>query len=118
MLLWALENQLAEETKASLEGAFQPVFVSAASAWEIEIKRALGKLKAPSDIAGLSDRSGFERLLVTFEHAREIQQLPLHHGDPFDRMLVAQARVEGLTLATSDSSLAAYEVPIFDVERA
>ncbi len=92
--------------------------MSAASAWEIEIKRALGKLKAPSDIAGLSDSSGFERLAVTFEHTREVGQLPLHHGDPFDRMLVGQARVEGLTLATSDATLAAYDVPIFEVERA
>lgn len=93
------------------------MFVSAASVWEIEIKRAVGRLRAPDDVGGLVDASGFERLQVSFEHALEAGRLPLHHRDPFDRMLVAQARYEGLTLATADAALAHYDVPVLAVER-
>jgi PIN domain nuclease of toxin-antitoxin system len=63
------------------------------------------------------EESGFERLPVSFEHAVEAGRLPLHHRDPFDRMLVAQARVEGLALATSDRAMADYEVPLVAVSR-
>lgn len=91
------------------------MLVSAVSVWEIEIKRALDRIRAPEDVAGLVDESGFERLAITFEHAREAGGLPLHHADPFDRMLVAQARVEGLTLATADRNVARYDVPVLDL---
>jgi PIN domain nuclease of toxin-antitoxin system len=93
------------------------VVVSAASIWEIEIKRALGRLRAPDDLADRCDESGFERLDITFDHAEVAGRLPFHHSDPFDRVLVAQARMEGMTLATADSALAAYDVPIFEVGR-
>lgn len=83
--------------------------------WEIEVKRASGKLRAPPDIAQLSDESGFERLAISFEHACEAGRLPRRHGDPFDRMLVAQAQIEGLTLATADEKLGQYDVPILAV---
>jgi PIN domain nuclease of toxin-antitoxin system len=86
--------------------------VSAATVWEIEIKRALNRIRAPADVPELVDESGFERLDITFEHAREAGALPLHHGDPFDRMLIAQARVEGLVLATADERLQRYDVPV------
>jgi len=98
--------------------AADSVSVSAATIWEIEIKRALGKLQAPADALERSDESGFERLPITFEHAREAGRLPLLHGDPFNRLLVAQARVEGLTLASADSAISQYQVPVFDVLRA
>lgn len=93
------------------------VFVSAVTIWEIEIKRALDRLKAPDDAAGLVDDSGFERLAISFEHAREAGRLPLLHGDPFDRMLVAQARMEGMTLATADETIQRYNVPVLSVSR-
>jgi PIN domain nuclease of toxin-antitoxin system len=86
------------------------VFASAASVWEIAIKRAKGKLKAPP---GLGDEllvHGFAAVPITVEHAERAGELPRHHGDPFDRMLVAQAQVEGLVLVTRDPAIAAYDV--------
>lgn len=91
------------------------MFVSSATIWEVEIKRALGRLKAPEDTAALVDESGFERLAISFEHAREAARLPALHGDPFDRMLVAQARLEALTLATLDAEIRRYDVPLLDI---
>jgi PIN domain nuclease of toxin-antitoxin system len=64
------------------------------------------------------EESGFERLSISFEHAREAGRLPLLHGDPFDRMLIAQARVEGMTLASSDATIRRYEVPVLEIARA
>ncbi len=92
--------------------------VSAATVWEIEIKRAVGSLDAPADIGAHALEAGYEALGITFEHAREAGRLALHHRDPFDRMLVAQARVEGLMLATADTALSAYDVPLVAVSRA
>ena len=90
----------------------QIVFVSAATAWEAGIKAALGRLHIPDRIeAGVID-SGFEKLPISFPHAEAAAQLPPHHADPFDRMLVAQARAEGLTLVTHDRRLAKYDVEI------
>lgn len=88
---------------------------SAASIWEIEIKRAGGRLETPTDAAEMVANGGFERLAISFEHARGAAHLPPHHGDPFDRMLVAQAQIEGLTLATADQELARYDVEILPV---
>jgi PIN domain nuclease of toxin-antitoxin system len=88
------------------------VFVSAATAWEAAIKAALGRLRIPDTIeAGVID-SGFEKLPISFAHAEAAARLPPHHADPFDRMLVAQARLEGLTLVSHDRRLAAYEIEI------
>jgi len=88
------------------------VFVSAASAWEAAIKVALGRLRVPDTIeAGVID-SGFEKLPINFSHAEAAAHLPQHHHDPFDRMLVAQARVEGLTLVTHDRRMERYDVEI------
>jgi PIN domain nuclease of toxin-antitoxin system len=100
-----------------IEEAADAVFVSAATVWEIEIKRALGRLRAPGEVAELVEQSGFERLAIGFEHAREAGSLPPLHRDPFDRMLVAQARVEGMTLASADETLRRYDVPVLDVAR-
>jgi PIN domain nuclease of toxin-antitoxin system len=93
------------------------VYVSAATIWEIEIKRSLGRLRAPEDVLGMVDESGFERLAISFEHARAAGRLPPHHGDPCDRMLVAQALLEELMLATADATLARYGVPVLEVTR-
>jgi PIN domain nuclease of toxin-antitoxin system len=86
------------------------VFVSAASAWEAAIKIALGRLTLPEPFTHGVDHSGFRRLTVSFEHAEAAGALPRHHGDPFDRMLVAQAQLEGCTLVTHDQMLAPYDV--------
>lgn len=113
MLLWGAGGLLELPARERLET--EPVFVSAASVWEVEVKRAAGKLRAPDDIVWLVEDSGYEQLEITFEHAVAAGRLPRHHGDPFDRMLVAQAKLEGLTLATADAALAEYGIPILAV---
>jgi len=115
VLIWVAKELLDPEAHKTIEESADGVLVSAATIWEIEIKRALHKLEAPDDLTGLVDESGFERLDINFAHAREAGRLPLLHGDPFDRMLVAQARLEGLTLATADANIRRYDVPVLDV---
>ncbi len=116
-LIWAAREELRDDAHKAIEEVADSVFVSAATIWEIEIKRALGRLQAPEDIIERVDESGYERLPITFEHAREAGRLPLLHGDPFDRILVAQARTEGMTLASADAALQRYDVAVFEVER-
>lgn len=90
------------------------VFVSAVTAWEIAIKKALGKLKVPGNYREGLRRYRFTPLDITTEHALTIESLPSHHKDPFDRMLIAQAKIERLTLVTHDPNIKAYGVPIID----
>jgi PIN domain nuclease of toxin-antitoxin system len=113
-LLWALadDTMLAGEAHDAIADGANRVLVSAVSAWEITIKKALGKLRAPDDLSAQLDRARFEHLDVTISHALAVGELPDHHSDPFDRMLVAQARSEELTLVTRDSRIARYDVPI------
>ena len=88
------------------------VLVSAASAWEAAIKARLGRLRLPQPFAsGVAD-SGFRELPVRFGHAERAAELPRHHDDPFDRMLVAQAEIQGLTLVTHDVAIWQYEISI------
>ncbi len=116
-LIWAAREELRDDAHKAIEEVADSVFVSAATIWEIEIKRALGRLQAPEDMIERVDESGYERLPITFEHACEAGRLPLLHGDPFDRILVAQARTEGMTLASADAALQRYDVAVFEVER-
>ena len=88
------------------------VFVSAVSAWEVGVKQALGRLVLPAPFAAGVDASGFQRLAIAFEHAAEAAALPPHHADLFDRMLVAQARLESLTLVSHDRQLGACGVDV------
>jgi PIN domain nuclease of toxin-antitoxin system len=88
--------------------------VSAVSAWEIEIKRAIGKLAAPEDLLGAIATNNFESLAIKMEHTQPLVDLPLHHNDPFDRMLIAQALYEDLILLSGDKKIALYEVPIIE----
>ena len=88
-------------------------YVSLASAWEVTIKVSLGRLRLAAPFGATVEASGLAFLPLTLEHVEEVAQLPLHHRDPFDRMLVAQARVENLTLVTGDHRLAAYAVHRF-----
>ncbi len=113
ILLWALDDAplLSQEARQAITDGRNVVFVSAATAWEIAIKKALGKLRAPTDdYLDELRRHRFIPLDITTEHALAVEQLPAHHADPFDRMLVAQARVEKLTLVTHDARLNAYGV--------
>ena len=88
------------------------VFVSAASAWEAAIKTALGRLSLPEPFGRGVDDSGFQRLAIAFEHAEAAAALPRHHNDPFDRMLLAQAELEGFTLVSHDRLFAPYGAPM------
>lgn len=112
-LLWSLAEpeRIAEDARTAIEDGRNEVLVSAASAWEVAIKRAMGKLEVPDDLGSEIDAAAFGSLAITVEHALAAGALPLHHRDPFDRMLVAQAALEGLTIVTRDPRFEPYEVP-------
>lgn len=86
------------------------VFISAATAWEISIKKALGKLEAPDNLEDALLANRFQSLPITIPHALLAGQLPSHHDDPFDRLLIAQSKIEGLILATRDKKQLLYDV--------
>jgi PIN domain nuclease of toxin-antitoxin system len=116
--LWALDSpeQLRPEIVAILSDGTEEIFLSAATTWELSIKVALGKLKFPVPIRRSVPRFMREQdlkpLSVTHGHAARVYDLPLHHRDPFDRLLVAQALVEKLTLLTADREIRKYDVPV------
>lgn len=109
--------RLPERVLDALSDPENALLLSAASAWEIGTKHALGKLPLPEKPAAwLGSRlpaSGVEALPITLEHAVTAAALPRHHADPFDRLLIAQAQVDTLTLLTADSRLSAYDVTIW-----
>lgn len=117
VLLWWLltPEKLRPEARALLATPGAEVFVSAASVWEAAIKRGLGKLDSPVDLDRQVLREGFRALPVTLAHANAVAALPSFddHRDPFDRLLVAQARAEGLVLVTRDAHLVRYGVAVF-----
>ena len=111
VVIWWLADDaiLSEEIKARLD--HEPdVSLSAATVWEIAIKQAVGKLKGPADLPKQVRDSGFRELSITSQHALAAGRLPLIHRDPFDRMLVAQAQCEDLTLVTRDPEIRKYDV--------
>lgn len=113
-LLWWLTDDSALST-AAREAIADPVnepLVSTASAWEIAIKRSLGKLSAPDDLPTTIVEQGFSWLPIGADHAWHLRTLPFHHRDPFDRVLVAQALVERLPIVTTDSHLCRYGVNV------
>ena len=115
--LWCLSDvgQLAEETRATIADPHNDVFVSAITGWEIAVKRAKGRLVAPDNLSMLVEERGFTHLPLTFHHAEQAGLLPLHHRDPFDRFLIAQAQTEGLTLVTQDGHIRQYNVATMEV---
>jgi PIN domain nuclease of toxin-antitoxin system len=108
---WAGDRKLGAATRRLIAGAGD-VFVSAASAWEIVIKLGLGKLSFEGAIGAAIERSGFAELSVVTRHAEALRALPRHHFDPFDRMLIAQAQVEALTIVTHDRAFSAYPAAV------
>jgi PIN domain nuclease of toxin-antitoxin system len=112
-LLWWLSGggALRPNARAAIADGSSFVAVSAASAWEISIKRAIGRLKAPSDLVAQLEHHRFSPLPISVPHALRAGELPPHHPDPFDRMLVAQAELEGLVIVTRDENIARYGVP-------
>ncbi len=86
--------------------------VSSVSAWEVAIKASLGKLAFEGRFADAAAAAGCEQVMLTFDHAEALRSLPKHHTDPFDRMLIAQAQVEGLTLVSHDRAFKAYGIAL------
>lgn len=110
LLLWWLADlrSLSSSARTLIADPDNTIFVSAVSVWEIWLKESLGKLRLPSDFEVRLEAEPFENLPLTATHARQVALLPWHHRDPFDRMLVAQARAEKLELLTADRLLSAY----------
>lgn len=112
--LWWLadDDQLGEPARAAIAKPTNFVYVSAASAWEIAVKRAAGKLVAPGDIEEWIATNNFTPLPIDVPDAIASAELPTHHRDPFDRLLVAQAQRGDMTVVTKDESFARYGVPV------
>jgi PIN domain nuclease of toxin-antitoxin system len=114
-LWWSADDPaLGPNARSAIADGDNIVFVSAATAWEIATKRESGKLDAPGDIVGWIRQGGFTELAIELEHAVLSAELPKHHRDPFDRLLVAQAAIEELTLVTADAEIVKYGVATLD----
>jgi PIN domain nuclease of toxin-antitoxin system len=112
LLWWLADEGLSPAARDAIADPTNVVSVSAASAWEISIKKTLGKLTAPDDLAEQVGSSGFAALPITIAHGLTAGMLQRHHDDPFDRMLIAQAITEGLTIVTRDKQFDQYRVAI------
>jgi PIN domain nuclease of toxin-antitoxin system len=114
VLLWWLDDNptLSDEARAAIRNGRNLVFISAAAIWEIRIKQALGKLEIPTNFGQVLKEQSFQELPITIPHANAVAELPSYHRDPFDRMLIAQAKVEGFSLVTRDMELKKYKVQL------
>ena len=117
VLLWWLngDRRLPAAYERVIGDGANDCLVSAVAIWEMAIKVSIGKLRLAADVGPLgtlASRAGLSELPMTAEHAAAVQSLPMHHADPFDRLLIAQAQTEGLAVATIDASFAAYQVTL------
>ena len=114
ILLWWLadDQRLPAQAAAAIADPDTEVVVSAASAWEISVKQAAGRLDTPEDLLDAVAANDFGTIAITLDHAMAAGALPLHHADPFDRMLIAQAQLEGFTLVSVDSRFSDYDVEL------
>ena len=116
-LLWYFEqsDQLSAQAFKLITNMDRPIFVSIASYWEMTIKASLAKLELPDEIERMirhAEDARIQTLQIRAEHFTALYSLPLHHRDPFDRLIIAQAKVEGMQVISRDAALHAYEVPI------
>ena len=111
-LLWWLDDpdKLSKTVRDLIVDADNQVYISSVTAWEIAIKKSLGKLIAPDNLEAVIDEAHFDPLPITIKHALAVSSLPAHHSDPFDRMLIAQAGLESLTIVTRDRNIPLYGV--------
>lgn len=108
-LWWLSDDQrFGAEAERQITDGTNRVLLSAAVVWEVAVKRSLGKLDAPEDFASTLLGAGVQPLAVSLEHAASVEQLPWHHRDPFDRLLLAQASLEGAAIVSRDQQLRAY----------
>lgn len=112
ILWWLGDNPKLSKKAKTLISEASVVYVSSVSAWEIAIKKSLGKLECPDNFEETILADGFNTLPLLFSHAKTLLQLPLHHDDPFDRMLVAQAKTEKMTLLTHDKIIGRYDIHV------
>jgi PIN domain nuclease of toxin-antitoxin system len=106
------DGRLSRPAQEAIEREDSQLIVSTVSVWEIAIKRSIGKLEAPENVIERIDEAGARILTITPRHAHATGELPLHHRDPFDRLLIAQAQLEGCAIVTGDSAFSAYDVPV------
>ena len=113
-LIWWLANNstLFEGAKKAIANPDNLVFVSAASAWEIAIKKSLGKLDAPDDLEAQISKHDFQPLFINITHGIAVGKLPWHHKDPFDRIIITQAICESMTIITRDKKFNSYDVSV------
>jgi PIN domain nuclease of toxin-antitoxin system len=113
VLLWWLDDNpaLSNNARGHISDGNNLIFVSAVVIWEIRIKQSLGKLDIPQDFRRIVELQPFEFLAITIQHAHAVGDLPAVHRDPFDRMLIAQAKTEGFTILTRDRLFKEYKVP-------
>jgi PIN domain nuclease of toxin-antitoxin system len=114
VLLWWLDDNpvLSDKARKPISDGGNLIFVSAAVVWEIRIKQSLGKLDIPPNFRQVLEQQPFEFLAITIEHAYAVGELPAIHRDPFDRMLIAQAKTEGFTILTRDPLFKEYMVAL------
>ena len=118
VFLWAMgePEQLPKRMRREIESSANEVYVSAVVGWEIAMKHAIGKLPLPMHpsayVLSRLKRSGFLELPITLSHALAVSDLPAYHADPFDRLLIAQAQIEGMALASVDTQIAKYAVKV------
>lgn len=112
LLLDGSTRRISKRARTALLAEDASAVVSAASVWEISIKRSLGKLQAPLNLLKHVESAGLELLPITARHADSVAALEHHHGDPFDRMLIAQAKAEKLTVVSADKNFAEYGVSL------
>jgi PIN domain nuclease of toxin-antitoxin system len=105
-------DRIAEKAKEAIAGSKGRIVISAVVVWEVAIKRRLGKLEAPDDLLERLERAGVDLLPITARHADRVGTLPLHHRDPFDRLLIAQADLDGLSLVSADRDLLRYGIDV------
>ncbi|PZS09330.1 MAG: PIN domain nuclease [Solirubrobacterales bacterium] len=110
LLWWLQDGPLGDDARSVIADPRNSVVASAVSGWESEVKAAAGRLDLHVDVVEEVRANLFRELDLTLDHARVAARLPMHHRDPFDRMLVAQAQIEGLTLVTRDPAIRLYEV--------
>ncbi len=121
VLVWLAQNALGKRTRALIESGREPVYLSAASSWELAIKISIGRLRLDDPLQQILAEAyaelGLRPLAVEDRHAFEVVSLPHFHADPFDRLLIAQARVEGLKLVTADRRFFSYPIDIVPADR-